>query len=50
VFESSDPEEKPDITDVIRWRPTQTETYQVLKVRFTELYGKLGALTRLHRN
>lgn len=50
VFESLDPEKKPDITDVIRWRPTQTETYQVLKVSFTELYEKLGALTRLHRN
>lgn len=50
ALESLDPNEKPDITDVIRWRPTQTETYQVLKVRFSDLYGKLSALTRIHRN
>jgi hypothetical protein len=36
-----------DITDVIRWRPNQTETYQVLSLRFSELYPKLEALTRL---
>ena len=38
-----------DITDVIRWRPNQTESYQVLNVRFSELYTKLQALTRLPR-
>jgi hypothetical protein len=50
ALESLDSDKKPNITDVIRWRPTQTETYQVLKIRFSELYGKLGALTRIHRN
>ncbi|MFP6597026.1 MAG: hypothetical protein VCC01_06180 [Candidatus Hydrogenedentota bacterium] len=50
ALESLDPDAKPDITDVIRWRPTQTETVQVLKVRFSDLYGKLRALTRIHRN
>ena len=41
--------EKQDISDVITWRPNQTETYQLLKVRFTELYEKLGALTNVPR-
>lgn len=50
AIESLDPEVQPDITDLIRWRPTQTETFQVLSVRFTELYEQLGALTRIHRN
>jgi len=50
VLESLDPNKKPDITDVIRWRPTQAETYQVLKVRFSDLYSQLQALTRIHRN
>ncbi len=49
VLESLTSETKPVITDVIRWRPTQTETYQVLKVRFTDLYEQLAALTRIHR-
>ncbi|MFP6581832.1 MAG: hypothetical protein VCD00_04680 [Candidatus Hydrogenedentota bacterium] len=36
-----------DMADVIRWRPNETETYQVLKVRFSEMYTKLRALTHL---
>jgi hypothetical protein len=36
-----------NITDVIRWRPNQTETCQVLQMHFTEIYPKLQALTRM---
>jgi len=50
VLESPEGAPPQDITDVIRWRPNQTESYQVLKVRFSDLYTKLQALTRLPQN
>lgn len=37
------------VTDLIRWRPTQSETAQLFKLRFTELYTKLAALSRISR-
>lgn len=47
VLDTSEEAPPQDITDIIRWRPNQTETYQVLSVRFSDLYTKLQALTRL---
>lgn len=47
VIDNEEQAEPKDITDVIRWRPNQTETYQVLKVRFSDLYTNLQALTRM---
>lgn len=39
-----------DMGDVIQWRPSESETVQVVKVGFVDLYTKLGALTRLPRD